>query len=199
MVEQTDALNSHAFGTFGISPSEQARMPEASRGRPLRALSIYMTPLRAFVVALLLQSWLVADDQVVIQQEIDSWSWTAGSPDIVLPQTPGCLVISITYRKPSVVDDTDSYGVISRKERDHFSSSLGIFKSRCGPDGAGCSGAPLLSRITKNGFGVDFDLKWSTKAIGAGEFKESFDFKWIPEQKFNKDGFAVTVTITKQK
>ena len=36
--------------------------------------------------------------------ELDS-----GSPDIVLPQTPGCLVISITYRKPSVVDDTDVF------------------------------------------------------------------------------------------
>jgi len=182
-----------------MSPAKQALVPEAGGGRSLGTLPISMTPFRAFIVALLLQPLLIADDQTLIQQEINSWTWTAGSPDIVLPQTPGCLVISITYRKPSVLDDTDSYGVISRKERDHFSSSLGIFKSRCGPDGAGCSGAPLLSRITKNGFGVDFDLKWSTKAIGAGEFKESFDCKWIPEQKFNRDGFAITVTITKQK
>ena len=94
-----------------------------------------MTPLRAFVVALLLQSWLVADDQVVIQQEIDSWSWTAGSPDIVLPQTPGCLVISITYEKPLVVKDIDTYGVISRREGDHSFSTFGFFKSRCGSNG----------------------------------------------------------------
>jgi len=174
-------------------------MPKASRDRSLRALAIYMTPLRAFVVALLLQSWLVADDQTLIQQEINSWNWTAGTPNLVQPQTPGCLVISITYEKPFVVKDTDTYGVISRREGDHSFSTFGFFKSRCGSDGAGCSGAPSLSRITKNGFGVDFDLKWSTKAIGAGEFKDSFDCKWIPEQKFNKDGFAITVTITKQK
>jgi hypothetical protein len=29
-VEQTDALNSHAFGTFGTSPAEQALVPKAS-------------------------------------------------------------------------------------------------------------------------------------------------------------------------
>lgn len=28
--EQSDAVNPHAFGTFGISPAEQARMPKAS-------------------------------------------------------------------------------------------------------------------------------------------------------------------------
>jgi hypothetical protein len=28
--EQTDALNSHAFGTFGTSPAEQALVPKAS-------------------------------------------------------------------------------------------------------------------------------------------------------------------------
>ena len=28
--EQTDALNSHAFGTFGTSPAEQALAPKAS-------------------------------------------------------------------------------------------------------------------------------------------------------------------------
>jgi hypothetical protein len=28
--EQTDALNSHAFGTFGASPAEQALVPKAS-------------------------------------------------------------------------------------------------------------------------------------------------------------------------
>jgi len=30
LVEQADAANPHAFGTFGISPAEQARMPKAS-------------------------------------------------------------------------------------------------------------------------------------------------------------------------
>jgi hypothetical protein len=29
MAEQTDALNSHAFGTFGTSPAEQALVPKA--------------------------------------------------------------------------------------------------------------------------------------------------------------------------
>ena len=33
LVQQTDALNSHAFGTFVISAAEQARMPEASGSR----------------------------------------------------------------------------------------------------------------------------------------------------------------------
>jgi hypothetical protein len=180
-------------------PAKQALVPEAGGCRSLGTLPISMTPLRAFVVALLLQSWLVADDQVVIQQEIDSWNWTARPPNIVLPPTPGCLVISITYEKPFVVKDTDTYGVISRKEGDHSFSTLGIFKSRCGSNGYFCSGAPRLKRITENGFGIDFNLKWRNKAEGAGEFKDSFDCKWIPEQKFNKDGFAITVTITKQK
>jgi len=174
-------------------------MPEARGCRSLGTLSISMTPFRAFIVALLLHPLLVADDQTLIQQEINSWNWTARPPNIVLPPTPGCLVISITYEKPFVVKDTDTYGVISRKEGDHSFSTLGIFKSRCGSNGYFCSGAPRLKRITENGFGIDFNLKWRNKAEGAGEFKESFDCKWITEQKFNRDGFAITVTITKQK
>jgi len=31
--EQDGSPNHHAFGTFGISPAEQARMPKASGGR----------------------------------------------------------------------------------------------------------------------------------------------------------------------
>jgi len=31
--EQGGSPNHHAFGTFGISPAEQARMPKASGGR----------------------------------------------------------------------------------------------------------------------------------------------------------------------
>jgi hypothetical protein len=182
-----------------FSASRTGGMPKASRDRSLRALAIYMTPFRAFIVALLLQPLLIADDQTLIQQEINSWNWTAGPPNIVLPPTPGCLVISITYEKPFVVKDTDTYGVISRREGDHSFSTFGFFKSRCGSNGYFCSGAPRLKRITENGFGIDFDLKWRNKAEGAGEFKESFDCKWIPEQKFNRDGFAITVTITKQK
>ena len=182
-----------------FSASRTGGMPKASRDRSLRALAIYMTPFRAFIVALLLQPLLIADDQTLIQQEINSWNWTAGTPNLVQPQTPGCLVISITYEKPFVVKDTDTYGVISRREGDHSFSTFGFFKSRCGSNGYFCSGAPRLKRITENGFGIDFDLKWRNKAEGAGEFKESFDCKWIPEQKFNRDGFAITVTITKQK
>jgi hypothetical protein len=30
MAERADALNSHAFGTFGTSPAEQALVPKAS-------------------------------------------------------------------------------------------------------------------------------------------------------------------------
>jgi hypothetical protein len=30
MAERAGAVNPHAFGTFGISPAEQARMPKAS-------------------------------------------------------------------------------------------------------------------------------------------------------------------------
>jgi hypothetical protein len=30
LVQQTDALNSHAFGTYGMSPEDQALVPKAS-------------------------------------------------------------------------------------------------------------------------------------------------------------------------
>jgi hypothetical protein len=33
LVQQSDAVNPHAFGTFGTSPAEQVRVPKAGGGK----------------------------------------------------------------------------------------------------------------------------------------------------------------------
>lgn len=158
-----------------------------------------MTPLRTFVLLALLQSPLAADDESAIRKTIDSWTWTGTRPETVEPEADGSIVIAIAYKKPFIVDDTDSYGVrLTKTEKQNFYGYWGRGKSRCGPNG-GCSGAPRLDNITKEGFQVIFDLHWSNKQKGNGTFTENFDCKWLPEQRFTKDGFDIQVTITQNK
>jgi len=71
-----DAPNSHAVGTFGTSPAEQARMPEASGGRSSGTFGKENMKLSANAVAVLFILILVASGFMLMSTPYGrAWFW----------------------------------------------------------------------------------------------------------------------------
>jgi hypothetical protein len=110
----------------------------------------------------------------------------------------GTLTVTVSYKKPLIVDDSDEYGLQLREKNDSF-FGLGRGKYRSNGIDGGCSGVARLSNITKDGFDIVFNLEWTNKRAGDGTFNEKIEAKWVAAQQFSKDGFDINVTVQTKK
>jgi hypothetical protein len=148
----------------------------------------------------LLLAWVILGAPAfadAITDQVASWPWNEHAVVIVQPETEASLLVSIEYAKKGVVSDTDQYGVKPLTDRTSF-EAWAKGKCRCGPNG-GCSGVARIENISAEGFTAAFNLAWTSQGKRTGEFKESFNCKWVSTQIFQRDGFDVAVRVSSKK
>lgn len=156
-----------------------------------------MRKIKAFFFSLCLCSPLQADDSLASAIRLLPWD-SSSVVSAAQDETPD-FTIAISYEKPGIISDTDTYGLrLKPREKNVFHSLTCTYTARdsFGTSGKWCNGGSYLGKVTQDALSVTLSLSWGDRHGNNGRFKETFALPWKQRQIIERDGFKIVVSVT---
>jgi len=139
-----------------------------------------------------------------IPAQIASLPWAKSHAEFPVPVAQAQIAIKATYGKPGLITDSDviyialartDWGTALEKSLHGRKVAYTRVRSFSGGDLKTCKGQGEVIKADQTGFVFRLDLEWRFVDGRKGRFSETFRGRWVREQTFQKDGFAVTLQV----